>query len=178
MAIQPRDVDTDLLSALLAANNKLVLDGISTKFHISKMSSTLRPDSRDYAFSAYTIATADATDDATGFSLTNECKAYTDAHFTDALGKAHDTATSAVITMADGTDTATCVALANEIKAQFNTHRTASNVHYTADDTNTVTTADATDATDLLVLVNEIKEQLNDHSQDGPIGIYVDVVPA
>jgi len=173
------DVKNDpqaIVYALVQSQNATLLSGISTNFHLTPMQQSNNVDYRNPSVSTWTVTTADATTGEEALVLLAEIKNYVDIHFTDAV--AHDTATSAPITMSDATDTATGCAVANEIKAQINTHRTASNVHYTADDTNTVTVADATDVTDLLAILVDIKEQINDHTVSAPatLGYYINPV--
>ena len=162
--------------ALIAVNNAMLVDSLSTEFHLSKAELAPGSDTKNPTLAAWTVATADATDHLTAISLLTELQAYQDAHFTDTI--AHDTATSAASTNADATDTDSATTVANVMKEDFMVHFTAANVHYTNDDTNTITAADATDEATLLTLVNEIKEQANDHTQSAPSGTWIDIVPA
>jgi hypothetical protein len=79
----------------------------------------------------------------------------------------------------DAVDTTSAITLTNEIKENALVHFTASTVHYTDDNTNTITNADSTDEASLVTLVNEIKLQLvTNHMQSAPSGTYVEVRPA
>lgn len=168
-----------MLAGLIVANNQRQLDNIGSSFHLSRKESLNLADPLNPTLTRDSVATADVTagdTEAQYVAFANELKAFADSHFTDDV--AHDSASSAAVTIADATDTASAIDLANELKANFNTHRTASNVHYTADETNTVTTADATDSTDLIALLNEIKEQINDHVASAPAGSVIEIIPA
>lgn len=167
----------DMISGAIAANNQRLVDGISTFFHLSQYEATNRPDSFNYTVTRDTIVTAAATTFEEAIALANEIKIDYDAHFTDEI--AHDTASSAAVTIEDATDTATGAALMNEMKANFNAHNIAAGVHYTNDDTNTVTAADATsDLTEYVALANDLREQFNDHVISAPAGTYIQVEPA
>jgi hypothetical protein len=162
--------------ALVVANNRLLLDNISTFYHLTEYEVSPGSDYKNPVITSGVITTADATVDTEGWALAIEIKTLADAHFTDTI--AHDTATSASVTVADCTDTATAVLLVNELKANFNTHRTAANVHFTNDDVNTVTNSDATDDATMRVLVNEIKGLVNTHIVSAPAGTYINIVGA
>lgn len=175
--LKVRKMDADMISACAAANNQRLVDGISTFFHLTAKEVTNRPTIGSYSVTRDTIVTAAATTFEEAIALANELKAAFDGHFTDEI--AHDTASSAAVTIEDATDTATGATLMNELKANLNTHNTASNVHYTNDDTNTVTAADATtDLTEYVALANDLKEQFNDHIISAPAGTWIEVVPA
>jgi hypothetical protein len=176
MSFDIRNTPDCIAYALVVANNQMLLDNISTKFHLTAYEATTQTDYKNPTLTRATITTADATVDTEAWALVNEIKVLADAHFTDTI--AHDTATSAAVTIADATDTASAVSLANELKANFNTHFTASNVHYTNDDTNTVTNSDATDDPTLQVLVNELKAMANAHVVSAPSGTYINIVGA
>lgn len=173
-----RSLPDALVYALVAANNEELLSDISTNFHLTRKERTNSADYKNPTVSIDTIATAAATTFEEAIALVNEIRPYADAHFTDTI--AHDTATSAAITIADATDTATGAALMNEIKEQALLHYTGSNIHFTADETNTITAADATaDITEYCALVNELKTLfVNTHMQGAPAGHYINIVPA
>lgn len=176
MALNARNVPDELIHALIAAANQRQVDALSTSFHLTRTERTNRSDYRNQSVSRVAVSTANATDLATSLTLVNEIKDVVDEHFADAV--AHDSATSAAITIADATDLASAVTLANDLKAKYNTHRTASNVHYTNDSTNSVTNADATDQSTLNTLINEIKGDVNAHIASAPAGTYITVVGA
>lgn len=174
-----RTTPDGLLGAVVLANNQDMIDNIGARFHLRRYSTLVHGDAFNPIITrgGAVGAQADVTVDVDGWALCNSIKRIADGHFTDTI--AHDTATSATITIADATDTTSAVALANELKAQYNTHRTAVNVHFTDDNTNTVTNADATDDPTMQVLVNEIKNIfVVIHTQDAPPGHYINLVPA
>jgi hypothetical protein len=174
-----RTTPDGLLGAIVQANNQDMLDNIGANFHLRRYTTLVHGDPFNPVITrgGPVFAQADVTVDVDGWALANSIKRIADAHFTDTI--AHDTATSAAITIADATDTASAVSLANELKAQYNTHRTAANVHFTDDNTNTVTNADATDDPTMQVLVNELKNVfVVIHTQSAPPGTYINLTPA
>lgn len=173
-----RTTPDGLLGALVLAHNQNMLDNIGTNFHLRRYATLAHGDPFNPVITrgGPVFAQADVTVDVDAWALLNNVKHIADAHFTDTI--AHDTATSAAVTIADATDTTTAVALANEIKANVNTHYTAVNVHFTDDATNTITNADATDDPTMQVLVNELKNKFVVlHTQSAPPGHYINLVP-
>lgn len=175
MAYEVRAVPDEILFALVKALNDGQDARVSSNFHAS-VTQTRGGDYRNPTVASHTVAAANATDLATSLVLVNQIKDVMDHHFRDEV--AHNTATSAQITIADGTDITTAVALANDLKAKYETHRTASNVHFNNDATNTVTNANATDQTTLNTLINEIKGDINAHVTNATLGSMIRLLPA
>ncbi len=176
MAINVRKMPDEVLFALVAANNQLMLDQISTSAHLDRSVSAQTLDYANPSVTRLSVTHAAATNPATAITLVNAIKDVVDAHFVDTI--AHNTAVSAVITVADATDATTANTLANDIKSKYGTHLAAANVHYTNDGTNTVAAANATDAATLETLVNELRTDVNAHIAFASKGLYINLVGA
>jgi len=96
------------------------------------------------ADSTNTVATADATDEATAYALANALKAAYEAHRVLTAGSVHDGADATnTIGSADATTFATMCTLIEELKEEYEDHRVnVSTCHDGADVTNVVTAAD------------------------------------
>jgi|GEM_PF-3787946 len=105
---------------------------------------------------------------------TNRIKGVLNAHFADTL--AHNTAVSAAISTADATTLATGLALATAAKTAYGTHRTASNVHFNNDATNTISAADATTLATWVTLVNELRTDVAAHIAASLSGSHIELV--
>ncbi len=175
MAIQVRGNPDDVAFAIAAALNQLQTDAIGSFFHQSRTEITSTSNGhKNPTITRVTITSANATDLATSLTLLTELKADLNIHFADTI--AHNTAVSPQVATASATDLATGITLANALKAQYGTHRTASNVHFTNDATNTVAAADATDQATLNTLINELKTDFNAHFASAPNGTWINIV--
>jgi len=124
------------------------------------------------------IASANATDQATLNTLLNEIKLDYNAHRVSVTFHNIADATNAV-TSADASNEATSVTLANEIKLDYNAHRIQTNAHPYNDYYNVVTTADCTNLATAKTLANEIKGDYNGHRTitDGMYFTVYGIVP-
>lgn len=143
-----------------------------------------------FADSVNAVTAADATDEATAYTLANdlktqfnahgaalseleeaiillnEIKADYEAHRILTAGSVHGAAdTTNVVSSADATDLASAITLANEIKVDYEAHRvlTGGGEHTVADAVNVVTAANASDLGTLVTLANDLRVQYEAH---------------
>lgn len=178
MALKTRKLNSEILYALVAANNQRMTDNLSTNFHLDRTAAapTSYPDYKNPVVNRLAITSANASDLATSLTLVAELKLKINLHFADSI--AHNTAVSAAVTTAAATDLATAQTLANALKTAYGTHLSAANVHFTNDGTNTIAAANATDQATLNTLLNELKGDFNAHIASAPVGVWIDLVDA
>lgn len=176
MAYRVREIPQEVLPALVLAHNELVALSVGSYFHADVTSRTTSVDYKAPTKSAYTVAGANSTNTATAITLVNECKRVYNNHAVDDY--AHNTAVSAVVSTADATTLATAITLVEALFTAFGTHRTASNVHFNNDSTNTRSSATAEDESTLVAAVNEFKTDVNAHIASAPAAAMVRMIPA
>lgn len=162
--------------------NRLRDAAVSTNFHASA-TQYLSELNDPPTVTTVQITVANATDAPTSLALVAQIKGVYNVHVRDA--SAHNTALSALNASPDvdpSTDAATklaaAIVIANAIKAAYNTHRTAANVHFNNDATNTITSADASDQSTLNTLLNELKTDINAHISGALAGFHIEVIDA
>ena len=105
--------------------------------------------------------------------LTNELFGIVNVHFADAL--AHDDV-SAQLTTALATTLATANTRATAIRTAYEAHRADTDVHPTADATNTISASAATTIATLIALVNELRTDVTAHIAASLAGNHIDLV--
>lgn len=180
MALIAKKGSDEVVAALIRALNdsRRSTAFVSTFFHAD--ATALKPtgsfqDPLTFGVTAFSVASASASNAATLLTRTLELKALYARHVADKIGhKVADTAN--VVSAATPTDTTTCITFLNELKADYNTHRASTTYHYNADSTNTITSADATDEASAITLCNEIATDLVAHVVSAPGGYSIEVV--
>ena len=178
MAYTVRNVPDAMVFALVAAWNRRQEAAVSTAFHADITQVT----TGDYRAPVVTNDTpalsigGNPTDSTTVISFTNALKKLVNRHFADT--RAHNSAVSTAISTADGTDLTSACTLATAIKAAYGTHLTASNVHFTNDETNTVAAADATNQTTAITLLTELRTDIGAHIINATPGEMINLVDA
>lgn len=170
--LSPRSLDTNLIFALVKANQQRMVDDVSSTYYHKAKSGTTGGDFSAPTFTQLAVSAANGTNLATALVLIADLQAKLNSHFKDVAP--HNTSTSAQITDAVATTTAAATTVANNLKSFFNTHAASTAVHYNA--AATVATADATDQTTLDTLINAMKTAVNSHFSNAPNGYYVNPV--
>lgn len=185
---------TDEASAITLANAikaKLILHALLDE-PVHKLSANAYTSRRGGAHlqsdSVDAVATADATNYATAYTLLNDLKAALNLHYIKSAphhrhadnayaagrGAPHLVADSNAEATANATDAATGYALANSLKAKHNAHcGKLLGIHHVADATNTTAAADADDEAKTVTLANELKADLNAHAADTTHGHFI-----
>jgi hypothetical protein len=163
-----------VLTAAIDQINRLRDISVGANFH-ARATPAGPPGANDPpSVSVLAITVPNASDLATSLVLVNDIFRVVNEHFKD--DKAHNTALSAQLTTPVATDLATAITRANAIKAAYGTHRTAANVHFTNDATNTITAADASDQATLNTLLNELKPDVTAHIAGALAGQHIELI--
>lgn len=128
---------------------------------------------------ALAVTAPDATNLATSITLANDILRVLNTMYADTA--AHKSAVTAQLALSNLLSTdilATVQTRANALKTSYEGHRTAANVHFTNDTTNTITAANATDQTTLNALLIELKGDINAHILAALAGQHVVLTPA